>query len=371
MRLKLFLFVITLLTSSVLATSYVMIHDDVLTDQARLVLVGGVERVESIVANPPYTRYHVRAERLLKGELEGETAVVDVLGGMTPSGSRLILDGSPSFFANDRLILFLVPRNNGSHGVLHLGLGAFRELRVGNRMIARRLLGNAVEIGSGSIDSKRFHQPRDFEQFANWLEDYSNGSRRQIDYFIAPSDLNAPISGSFALTPFTSRHEAFDLGNRVEWVAFEGGQPGLAGGGTAELEAAFDAWNADLNTNINQALTGTISENPGFIDDDMNTVSFGDPQNDVPGTFTCPGGGVAGIGGRQGSTTTHTHRDQIYFSIEEVDFVTNDGFECALNQDGGSKRRKRSSATKLVTRWAWAILASPFLLVRIPWQTTP
>ena len=110
MRLKLFLLATTLLTPSVMATSYVMIHDDVLTDQARLVLVGGVQSVESIVANPPYTRYHIRAERLLKGQLEGETVAVDVLGGVTPSGSRLILSGSMSFAARDRLILFLVPR---------------------------------------------------------------------------------------------------------------------------------------------------------------------------------------------------------------------------------------------------------------------
>lgn len=125
MRLKLFLLAATLLTPSALATSYVMMRDDVLSDQARLVLVGTVERVESIVANPPYTRYHVRAERLLKGQLQGETVAVDVLGGITPGGSQLVLDGNPSFFTNDRLILFLVPRNNGSYGVLHLGLGAF------------------------------------------------------------------------------------------------------------------------------------------------------------------------------------------------------------------------------------------------------
>ena len=45
MRLKLFLLATTLLTPSVMATSYVMIHDDVLTDQARLVLVGGAKQL--------------------------------------------------------------------------------------------------------------------------------------------------------------------------------------------------------------------------------------------------------------------------------------------------------------------------------------
>ncbi len=53
MKLKLFLLMIALLTAPLTATSYVMMRDDVLADQARLVLVGNVERVESIASNPP------------------------------------------------------------------------------------------------------------------------------------------------------------------------------------------------------------------------------------------------------------------------------------------------------------------------------
>ena len=210
MRLKLFLLATTLLTPSALATSYVMMRDDVLTDQARLVLVGSVERVESIVANPAFTRYYIRSERLLKGQLQGETVAVDVLGGVTPSGTRLVLYGNPFFSTNDRLILFLVPRNNGSYGLLQLGLGAFRELRVGDRMIARRLLGSAVEIRSSLSDSERFHQPRDFVEFANWLEDYSRGFRRSMEYFVDTSELEIPFTSSFRLGSQPGRHDKFD-----------------------------------------------------------------------------------------------------------------------------------------------------------------
>ena len=336
MRLKLFLLATTLLTPSVMATSYVMIHDDVLTDQARLVLVGGVQSVESIVANPPYTRYHIRAERLLKGQLEGETVAVDVLGGVTPSGSRLILSGSMSFAARDRLILFLVPRGTGSYGVLHLGLGAFRELTVGNRKIARRFLGDdAIEIGSPTSDSERFHQPRDFEEFANWLEDYSKGSKRQMDYFVKASEIQIPATSAFRLGLQPGRHDKFDKGERIEWLAFQGGQPGLAGGGTAELEAAFEAWNADLNTNINQALSGTTASNPGLESDGENNISFGDPANDIDGTFTCPGEGVLGIGGAFVGTPIHVHKGQDFFTILETFLIINDGVECAFGAAGG------------------------------------
>ena len=169
MRLKLFLLVITLLTPSALATSYVMMRDDVLTDQARLVLVGSVERVEPVVANPPYTRYHIRLERLLKGQLQGETVAVDVLA-------------------------------------------------------ASMLTGAAIEIGSSTSDSERFHQPRDFEEFADWLQDYSTGSRRQMDYFVKASEIQIPAISAFRLAAQPGRHDKFDKGERVEWVAFQGGQ---------------------------------------------------------------------------------------------------------------------------------------------------
>ena len=335
MRLKLFLLAATLLTPSALATSYVMMRDDVLTDQAPLVVVGTVERVENIVANPPYTRYHIRSERLLKGRLQGETVAVDVLGGVTPSGTRLVLYGNPFFSTNDRLILFLVPRNNGSYGLLHLGLGAFQELRVGDRMIARRLLGSAVEIRSSLSDSERFHQLRDFVEFANWLENYSTGFRRSMEYFVDASELEIPFTSSYRLGSQPGRHDKFDQGERVEWVAFEGGQPGLAGRGTAELEDAFEAWNADLNTNINQALIGTTASNPGLVFDGENNVSFGDPANDIAGAFTCPGGGTLAIGGAFVGTPIHSHKGQDFFTISQGFVIVNDGAECAFSAAGG------------------------------------
>ena len=336
MRLRLFLLAATLLTPSALATSYVMIHDDVLTDQAKLVLVGSVERVESIVSNPPYTRYHIRSERLLKGQLDGDTVAIDMPGGLTPSGSRLVLYGAPFFSKDDRLILFLVPRGDDSYGVLHLGLGAFRELRVGNRKIAQRFLGDAIEFRTSSSDSERFHQLRDFEEFANWVEGYSRGLRRETQYFVDTSELDVPFASSFRLLVQPGRHDTFDKGGTVEWVAFEGGQPGLAGGGTAEFEAALEAWNADLNTNINQALIGTTASNPGLVLNGENNLSFGDPTNVMPGTFTCPGGGTAAIGGAFVGTPIHVHRGQDFFSVLETFVIMNDGVECRFSDTGGS-----------------------------------
>ena len=103
----------------------------------------------------------------------------------------------------------------GCYGVLHLGLGAFRELTVGHRKIARRFLGDAIEIRSTASDSARFHQPRDFEEFANWLEDYSMG----LDYFIDASEMQIPATSAFRFFLQPGRYDKFDKGETVEWVA--------------------------------------------------------------------------------------------------------------------------------------------------------
>ena len=338
MRLRFFLFSITLLTSSVLATSYVMVPDDALADQARLVLVGTVERVENIVANPPFTRYYIRSERLLKGRLDGETVAVDVLGGVTPSGSRLVLMGNPSFAASQRLILFLVPTGTDSYGILHVDLGAFREQVMGNRRIARRNLAGSIEVRSRPADSASFHEPRDFDRFADWLQDYSAGSPRAIDYFVASSELEGSSTDSFSLGFFIARHDKFDKSETVEWVRNDGGQPNLPNGGDAELNAAFAAWNDDLNTNIDQILAGSVPGNPGFTLNGENNISYGDPDNDMPGAYSCTTGGALGRGGFFGNMV-HTYGDQNYLTITEVNMVMNDGVDCEFTGDAAGRAK--------------------------------
>ncbi len=107
------------------------------------------------------------------------------------------------------------------------------------------------------------------------------------------------------------------------------------------MEAAFEAWNADLNTNINQALVGTTASNPGLPEvgpgpgDGENNISFGDPMNEVDGTYTCPGGGVLGLGGAVAGTPLHVHKGQEFFTILETFVIMNDGVECSFGGAGG------------------------------------
>ena len=341
MRLKIFFLILSLFTAPLLATSYVMVADDALADQARLVLVGTVERAESIVANPPYTRYYFRSERLLKGQLVAETVAVDVAGGVTPSGSRLVLMGNPSLATGQRLILFLVPTRTDSYGILHVNLGAFREQVVGNRRIARRDLAGSAEVGSRTAGSTDFHRSRDFDKFANWLQDFSAGAGRAMDYFVDASKPADSFTDTFSLGGL-ARHDKFDKGETVEWVRNAGGQPNLPNGGDVELNAALAVWNDDLNTNIDQTLVGSVPGNPGFTENEENNISYGDPDNTMPGAFSCQTGGTLGRGGfrtRGSHPYGDLHGDQNYLTIMEVDLSMNDGVDCELTGDAAGRAK--------------------------------
>ena len=99
----------------------------------------------------------------------------------------------------------------------------------------------------------------------------------------------------------------------------------------------MDAWNNDLNTNIDLDLIGTVPDNPGFAANEANNISFGDPLNEVDGTYSCqPGeGGILGMGGSRVGTPIHIYQDQSFFTVLESDVVMNDGVECEFSNGDG------------------------------------
>jgi hypothetical protein len=81
----------------------------------------------------------------------------------------LHVDGLPRLAAGDRLVAFLAPRDDGTYGVLHLGLGLFLELQGGPYSWAVRL----AEIGA--VDDSRL---RVLDRWTSWLERPGDGAWR-------------------------------------------------------------------------------------------------------------------------------------------------------------------------------------------------
>jgi hypothetical protein len=322
------------------ATSYKMISDSALTDQAPAIVQGTILGVEPApVSGRPSTDYLVEIDRVLKGDLPGSTIVVRVPGGVGPDGIGLKVWGAPEFRESDRALLFLTPHDDGTYRILHLMLGAFHQQVTSGSRVALRDLSEAVEVGPSGVREGGADQIRDFERFSDWIVDRAAGIVRERDYLVGTS---GGLQSAYEKYTFLSssrgnniRWFSFDRGEGVEWRVHESGQPGLGLDATiAAFRVALDAWVSDPATNILYSYAGTTNTSDGFTGaDGKSSILFDDPHRDstdgsVEGTFSCVEGGVIAIGGPYFYSSTRNHRGKSYHEAAEADIVTNDGTDC-------------------------------------------
>jgi hypothetical protein len=318
------------------ATTYRMVSDTDLADQAPVI----VEAVVTAAGSSPAvgaltTDYQIEVERWLHGETTeaaeaaGSSLTVRVPGGQRPGGMGLKIWGAPALRVGESALLFLVPNADGSFHILHLMLGAFHVESAGDgRRLAVRDLSEAKELGGQGED-----QPRDLERFRTWLVDRAAGSRRAGDYFVQ-EDFARPIRAPFNLLDAGGvklRWFDFDAGGSVSWNVSRAGQPGVAGGGSAELQRALEAWNAEPSTPIHFAFVGGTNATGGLDRfDGINAISFDQPVADA---FDCDHGGILAIGGPWYDAGQRASWDgEEFIPITGADIVTNTGISCWLNR---------------------------------------
>ena len=333
---RMFLFLALLPTLPAAATTYKMVSDQTLVDQAAAVAEVRVAATEPALINGrPATDYLVEIERLVKGDLPGSTIVVRVPGGIRPDGVGLKVFGAPEFYEGETALLFLRPADDGTYRILHLMLGAFHRRHVGGRDVAVRDLTDAFEVGPAGLEAKR-DLIRDFERFSDWSADRGEGLRRQGDYVldVSPEEIEQ-ATGNFTHmeseegTPI--RWFKFDSGQSVSWKVHVGGQPGLGiENSIAAFQVALNAWTADAGSNIVYTYAGTTTAGAGLDHDDgTNSILFNDPRGDeADGTFSCGSGGVIAVGGPFFFTSTRRFGGKSWHEAVEADIVTNDGTEC-------------------------------------------
>ncbi len=321
------------------ATSYVMMDDAALADQAAAVVDARVVSVEPAPASGlPATDYTIEVERLLAGSAPGTTLIVRVPGGVRPDGVGLEIYGAPAFRVGERAILFLGPRDDGAFGITQLMLGAFHRIEVaGAPSLAVRFLSDAAEVTPpGRASDARLHGPRDFDAFASWLSDRSQGLTRAQDYFVPAAEGELRHLGSkFTLLGaggFNLRWFEFDTGGEVDWQANSAGEPGAPGGGFSQFRQGLQVWNDEPRTPIRLVYRGTTGARGGFSNfDGRNVLLQNDPNKDIQGSFSCNGGGVLAIGGPWFDTATRrSFGGREYIVIQGADIVTNDGISCFL-----------------------------------------
>jgi fibronectin type III domain protein/matrixin len=322
------------------ATSVVLGTDAELADQAPVVAEATVIAQEppAFSSGLPTTDFRLRVERVLKGRVAGSTLRLRVLGGPGPDGLTLKIWGAPELSAGETLLLFLVADADGSYRPVHLAVGVFHQVAAAGpdgRPVAVRDLSEMEVVDARGGFTPGTVQVRDYARFADWLADSAAGQERAPDYQLElPAADFRQVQEKFNyLGGLKQRWFEFDSGTAVHWTMYEAGQPGLADLGVNEFQVAMQAWNSNPGTDIRYVYDGTSSFTAGFRHPDgHNTLLPGDPNDDLPGSFTCTspgnGNGILGAGGTWFPTNAAPP-----LPIREADIVLQDGAGCWFNED--------------------------------------
>ena len=296
-----------LLTSSALATTFVMPTDQNLLDKSSLVVVGTVEAAGAAPGSgTPATDYQVRVEQVLKGFVLATDIVVRVPGGVSDDGLLYQMHGTPQLPSGARTILFL-NESDGSFQVADMELGVFLEGGIGaNRYAYRRVAAAEVSLDQDPFATERLrsHLPRDFNRFSRWIAERAAGSTRAADYFLeadreiigAQQEFESvvfPCPGGDAI----GRWREFDRGESISYFMNSGGQANVPGGGFQQVRNGVSAWNRVSQTTVDLRYAGTTSSNSaGSLPiDRINRIVLEDPNNVIAGSFDASLGGTLAV----------------------------------------------------------------------------
>ena len=309
------------------AATYIPIADAHLADQAAVIAEVRVLASDPSPESQLATDYPVEIVDLIAGYVPGSSIVVKVVG-----GPGLYVPGAPHFVEGQTAVLFLLPRADGTYGILHLMLGAFRIADVDGVRLVYRDLSEATELPLPGQEPAPPEQLRDLESFRAWLRDHARGIVRPTDYWRETPANFVPDTRSKYTLFGPGRWIEFDTGDSVEWKAHTSGQPGQPGGGFTEFRRALGAWTNHPTTPIRYLYGGTTSASGGLTNSDgTNAILFGDPNDLIPGRFTCGERGTLGVASYYYfSGQNSTHNGTRFDVIAEADIVTNDGIECTL-----------------------------------------
>jgi hypothetical protein len=286
----------------------------------------------------------VRTQRVLKGSLESDTIVLKQPGGTVGSGGIRIF-GQPVFRAGDDVLLYLNVSTDLSLQVAHCFMGMFRVLddtASGGRIVERW-------DDAGEVTRLQSDRPRgdvtDRAPLDAYVEKIRDTLRRNAS--LIPPETEGQQADFLAIPPefARKRHEAAPfapqyalIGTGVRWMQADVGQPvvftlntsnsPIAGGGTAELTRAMNAWSAQSGANIRLQL-GSSTTSCGLSSDGVNTISYADCRNQLTPGVNC--GGVVATTSVAWSFETKTVSGHTFFRIIETDLIFNKGMDCFLS----------------------------------------
>ena len=339
----------TLLATPAASLVYILPTDDAMVERSGTIVFG-----EVLSASPglrdgsAFTDYTFEVEEVLKGFVPGSRIIVRQPGGPLPGGIAMRVQGLPMLAEGDRVLLFLDPLAD-TYRPVEFALGIFFEVRSGQSVLLVRepsLHGEvSLPADPAAAQRARARLPRDSSGFRRWIAERAAGIDRPADYFLAePPDGPRSLARPFRVTrsPVECFHDGlplrwreFDRGRSVGLTVQSEGQPGVPGGGLTEVRAGIRAWNNVSGSRVNLAFQGTANRDFQIDDvDGVNSISYEDPFDEIPGSYERGGGGVIAITYTffycRRSTATHEipgNESVEALAIIESNVTTQDGYE--------------------------------------------
>jgi len=341
-KLRVFSFTLLLAASS-FATTFVVPDDAELIAKSRAIVVGTIELAEAQrTADGVETSYSLRLERVLKGNLATARPLWIVSPGGNAGGLAQAVDGAAHFTVGDRALLFLV-FESGRWQVTDWAVGKFRFVAApSGNLLARD--GGAI-AGWDRAGRPYVERERMADGFLKFIENTVAGKPGPVDYFVdgegggTASPASAP-KGIVANTVYSSYTYSSGLvdgaGNvfpgRWTTATMAGGvnvyknstqnASGLSDGGVQTIRNALASWTNDGGSEANLSYAGTSSSTKSV--DGVNVVTFNDPGNWIPGTWT--GSGIIASTYSSGSGFHTFDGRSDWSSYYDADIVFQDGF---------------------------------------------
>ena len=279
-----------------------------LTAFADVIVTGRISRVtvgRDQAVNAIYTYVDVDVDEVLKGPVSPGLLTIKQLGGVVDGIGLTVVD-QPTFVVGEQVLLYLEARpRDGSLYTSALWQGKWAIEPEGGEPVAMRTEPLGHRSGS-RVDRQSMAAVR------TRSAGRSRSSAALVN--VAPADAAAAVGKPYALLgPYR-----YSFSPPVDTQA--GGQPGLAGGGVAEVQGAIARWNA-----VRAGFQYTVGSSDGparCATQELNnrrvTISFTDPCGEISNL-----GGTLAIGGSYFETSRRTTVNGVAFFEATEGFVIN------------------------------------------------
>jgi hypothetical protein len=322
--------------------TYLLVNDADMLRQSDIVLSGKVIQVYPVMSGEYViaTRYSLEVNDVIKG-VAPASVDVDIPGTALPYEKVLVAEGAPHYRNNDEVIFFLAPKRDGRYQLQQYAMGAFELKTLDGVQYAVRELGG-VDLAAQfelSTEHREASSVRVADRFIKFLKQpseeqinkrvagkLSNKSQAlSADYFVTDAGIRARLQGR-SQTAYSLDYYRWENGGTIVYHPFNGSAY------RSQLSAAANAWNLS-GTSISLSIGSDTTDKTVDASMTQNVILFGDPNNQIGGSYSCDSGGTLAFASGY-SRGTHKYKGTTYRSNDVSMIVAQNGVECELNGYG-------------------------------------